>query len=62
MAAKKDTEKTAGQLRSEELIFKRKSVWENADKKTLKKIQDFSEGYPSAMMVINSPVGMLKKE
>ena len=45
MATKKDTEKTAGQLRSEELIFQRKSIWETSDKKTLKKIQEFSEGY-----------------
>lgn len=45
MATKKDTEKSAGQLRSEELIFQRKSIWETADKKTLKKIQEFSEGY-----------------
>lgn len=45
MATKKDAEKTAGQLRSEELIFQRKSIWETSDKKTLKKIQEFSEGY-----------------
>lgn len=45
MATKKETEKSAGQLRSEELIFQRKSIWETADKKTLKKIQEFSEGY-----------------
>ena len=45
MAAKKDSEKSAGQLRGEELVFQRKSVWETADKKTLKKIQEFSNGY-----------------
>ena len=45
MATKKDTEKTAGQLRSEELLHKRKTIWETADKKTLKKIQEFSDGY-----------------
>lgn len=45
MATKKDAEKTAGQLRSEELIYERKSIWETSDKKTLKKIQEFSNGY-----------------
>lgn len=45
MAAKKESEKTTGQLRSEELVFERKSIWETADKKSLKKIQEFSDGY-----------------
>jgi len=35
MATKKDNEKSAGQLLSEELVYKRKSIWETADKKTL---------------------------
>ena len=42
---KKDAEKTAGQLRSEELVFQRKTIWETAEKKTLKRIQEFSDGY-----------------
>ena len=45
MATKKDNEKSAGQLLSEELVYKRKSIWETTDKKTLKKIQEFSQGY-----------------
>ena len=45
MATKKNSEKTVAQLRSEELVYQRKTIWETADKKTLKKIQEFSEGY-----------------
>lgn len=45
MAVKKDTEKTAGEIRSEELIYKRRSIWETADKKETKKILEFSDGY-----------------